>query len=136
MRLKKQILDRVKSEMDVNTVNDLTVICKKLQPMATAIMDVAGKAPSVEQLLRIAWERFHQVAVMKAVIKELNADVLRPVPHYAGMPESKEQLQLSKALGKILEVTRPLANYPPSKYRDLILKHCKVDKEGVVTLKK
>ena len=41
MRLKKQILDRVKSEMDVNTVNDLTVIWS-LQPMATAIMDVAG----------------------------------------------------------------------------------------------
>ena len=103
--------------------------------MSLAIFAVTKKAATVDQLLRLAYEKFRSVQVMRDVLRELNPELMRPVPIYAGQPKTEKQIQMERDQGKILEAAHPISNYPPAKYKTLIIKHLTVDKDGTVNLK-
>lgn len=133
MRIIRKVM-KTKEETNKQIVQ-LTVIARKLSLISVEILAVTGKAPDVEQLVRLAYERFKNLEILRAVLTELNPELMRPVPVYAGFPKTAQQIKMDRDLGAILYLsTRPLSNYPPAKYRKLIIKHLTVDKAGNVTL--
>lgn len=113
-------------EKSQKQLNALRVIAGKLSNLSIELFRLTGKAPTIEQLLKIEFARFAKHEVIASLVEELTMP---------GWLKDKGNLKnYSDSLGKILAMGRVLLNHSPAKYQKLIEKHLQVTEAGVVQL--